>query len=536
MRVMALPRRVLDLDSVPDVTSLFQKEGGALRFWPIQSAALVEASLADGLFAPIGVGYGKTLIALALPEAMNSKKAVLLVKSDLKRQLEREAEGFYGKHFDLPLDRITVVAYAQLSSAKHATILDDVGPDLIVADEAHALRHQSSARTKRFLRYFREHPACRFAGLSGTMTNRSIKDYAHLLELALRKNSPLPRGYREINDWAGALDVDPEYPMRSGALKQLCQNGENVREGFQRRLVETEGVVATEEGALGTSLVIRRLPIAIPSRVVATIEHVEAKWELGGDELATASEKARVIKQLNCGFYYRWAWPNNRPDTEWLDARAEWNREVREKLLRATEGLDSPLLLSQAAERYHKWESNGRPKPRPDKIWDSVTWGAWKRVKDRRPPPTESIWLDDYVVQAATAWAKEQTEPAIIWYWWNAVGERLARVSGFPHYGAGTDAGESTAPVIIASIQCQSTGKNLQHYSRNLLITVPPNGTTFEQIAGRTHRPGQLADEIVLDWFGFNDNAMFQVVEDAEYMQTTTGQRQKVLYATRIKK
>ena len=62
MRILALPRRVLDLSSVPDVTPLFHKRGGTLRFWPIQSAALIEAAKADGLFAPIGVGWGKCVV------------------------------------------------------------------------------------------------------------------------------------------------------------------------------------------------------------------------------------------------------------------------------------------------------------------------------------------------------------------------------------------------------------------------------------------------------------------------------------------
>ena len=105
-RILNLPRRVLDLTSVLDVTPMFRKSG-KLSFWPIQSAALIEASLADGLFAPIGVGHGKTLIGLALPEAMSSSRTVYLVKPDLKRQLETEDIEFYGEHFYLPLDRIT---------------------------------------------------------------------------------------------------------------------------------------------------------------------------------------------------------------------------------------------------------------------------------------------------------------------------------------------------------------------------------------------------------------------------------------------
>lgn len=535
-RICGLPRRVLDFGSVEDVTPLFEKSG-QLRFRPIQSAALIEAAKADGLFAPIGVGWGKTLIGLALPEAFDAKNAVYLVRPDLKRQLEREIEDFYGKHFDLPLDRLTIVSYTELSSASKATILEQIEPDAIICDEAHCLRHKTSARTKRFLRYAAEHPACKYAFMSGTMTTRSIHDYGHLIELALRKNSPLPRGYRELSDWAGALDVDPEYRMNPGALKKLCKESEPVRKGFQRRLVQTEGVVATEEGSIGTSLVIRKRRAAIPPEVQAAMATVNKKWVIGDEELTDATEKARVLRQLASGFYYYWVWPNNDPDIEWLDARAAWNKEVRERLKHATEGLDSPYLLARAAERYRQWERKGRPRPKPDKAWDSGAWEAWRRVRDRPPPPTAAVWLSEFLIEDAIAWAKKQDQPAIIWYSSTAIGELLAQRSGFPLFGAATDASDQKADVIIASIRTQGTGKNLQHYSRNLIMELPPNGTTVEQLIGRTHRPGQTSDDVIVDWFGHTEQleeCMTRVLADSEYMEQTTGQRQKVLYAARI--
>jgi hypothetical protein len=505
-----------------------------MHFWEIQSAALIEAAKADGLFAPIGVGYGKTLISLTLPFAMDSKCAVLLVPPALKRQLSIEIETVYGKHFDLPLDRIHIVAYSELSSAKKATILEDIEPDLIVADEAHSLRHRSSARTKRFLRYMKEHPECRLAALSGTMTNRSILEYAHLIELALRKNSPLPRGYRELKDWAGALDVKPDYVLSPGVLRQF---GEPVREGFRRRLVETEGVVATDKSELGTSLVIRRLGLTLPASVHVKLESVRKTWAVGDEELTSILELFRVLRQLACGFYYHWVWPENEPDVEWLEARAAWGKEVREKLRQSREGLDSPLLLAQAAERYRKWDEKGRPSPRPKTMWPSNTWAAWRRHKLKKVPPTEAVWLDDFMVQGAIKWARSQDSPSIIWYEHEALGRRIAEDGHFPLYGAGTDASQSTERIIVASMKVQGTGKNLQHFCRNLYTSLPFNGSMFEQVTGRTHRPGQTRDEVIVDWFGHTpetEEALTKIIDDAEYMEETTGQRQKVLYASRI--
>ena len=533
-RILALPRRRLDLSKVDDVTPLFAKSG-ELSFWPIQSAALIEAAKANGLFAAVGVGYGKTLIGLALPEALESKKTVYLVKPDLKKQLEREIQTFYGKHFRLPLDRIVIVSYSELSSAKDADVLEREMPDLIVADEAHCLKRKQSARTKRFLRYMKRNPWCRLAALSGTMTTRSILDYAHLIELVLRKNSPLPSGYYELRDWAGSLDVDPEYRTEPGVLLQFCE-GEDVREGFRRRLVETEGVVTTEEGSIGTSLVIKKQSPSVPQNVKELIAQVRKRWSIEDEELEDASARARVLKQIACGFYYRWDWGDG-PDLEWLEARAAWHREVRQKLTHASEGFDSPLLLARAAERFYDWDMSGREGKRPELAWDSAAWPAWREVKDRKPPPTVPVWKSDFLVDAALKWAFKQKQPSIIWYEWNALGERIAAKGGLPIYGAGTDAGERNHKIIVASIRAQGTGKNLQHYCHNLFTTVPPNGTAVEQAMGRTHRPGQKSDEVTVDWFGHTpelEEAMARAIEDAEYMEGTTGQRQKILYATRV--
>lgn len=521
VRIEALQRRALNLDTVEDVTLLFAQQGAAMKFWPIQSAALIEAALANGLFAPIGVGHGKTLITLALPTALDSKKTVLLVPPALKRQLGVEI-AMYARHFQLPVDRIEIVAYSELSSAKKQDILERLAPDLIIADEAHNLRHRSAARTKRFLRYAKEHPECRFAFLSGTMTTRSVIEYAHLIELALRKNSPLPRGYRELKDWAGALDVNPEYVMGAGVLRAFCTEGESVRDGFRRRLVETPGVVATDKGALGTSLLVRKIRPSVPASIVTFMNKVRATWSVGDEELTSALDLARVLRQLACGFYYRWAWPSDAPDYDWLKARAAWNREIRVKLKQSIKGMDSPLLCAQAAEKG---------------TWKSECWAAWRDQKDKRPPPTVPVWVDDFLIQAVTEWSQKIEVPAIIWYEHRALGELIAERTRFPHFGAAADASTSKEKLIVCSIATQGTGKNLQHYSHNLFTSMPPNGTSFEQTVGRTHRPGQEADEVIVDWFGHTEeaeSAFDAVLADAEYMQATTGQRQKVLYASRI--
>jgi hypothetical protein len=530
-RIFSLPRRRLDLvyeadgGTLSDVSDYFCRPGSPLRFWPIQSAALVEAAQHDGLFAPIKVGGGKTLVCLALPEVMDAKRAVLLVKPQLRDQLKEEAEGFYGKHFDLPLDRITVVAYSELSSQEGVSILDKIKPDLIIADEAHCLRHRVAARTKRFLRYMREHPECRFCALSGTMTTRSVTDYSHLLELALRKNSPLPRGYSEVRDWAGALDVCPMEVVLPGKLKCFCEGRETPREGYQRRLIETPGVVASDEDDLKVSLVIQRVDPMYPEALQEAYEIASSQWEYNDEVFVDAMTRSRFLRQISMGFYYKWDWPEGEPDYEWLEARKEWNCEVREKLKRPPKGLDSPGLLAKAAAKG---------------TWESTAWAAWAAVKDRPEPPTVTVWVEEFLYKGVFDWIRSIGDyRGIIWYEHNAVGEHVANWCGLPRYGPDEDPREASESIIVASINAHGDGKNLQMFSRQLFLSLPPNGTTVEQAVGRSHRHGQLEDTVEVTWFGHTDvlvEAFGSVIEDARYVEETTGHRQKVLYASKIRR
>jgi hypothetical protein len=77
----------------------------------------------------------------------------------------------------------------------------------------------------------------------------------------------------------------------------------------------------------------------------------------------------------------------------------------------------------------------------------------------------------------------------------------------------------------------------LQKYCRNLMTTPPGSGTVIEQAIARTHRPGQLADEVTVDLFLHTkemQKAFDQSIADAEYVEQSQGQKQKVLYAERI--
>lgn len=557
-RILSLPRRKLDIENatidgapIPDLSPLYLKLAGPCAehprcpvclvgnasLWPAQSVALLEAERGWGLFAPLGVGSGKTLVTLLLPDVFGAERPLLLVPAALRNQLLTRDMAAYGRHFHLPTG-LKVLAYTELSDARTADILERLKPDLIIADEAHALARAQAARTKRFLRYMKDHPQTRFCALSGTMTRRSLRDYAHLSELSLRAGSPVPGNWSDLNDWADALDPILN-PLSPGALRVLAEGDPRltresdaarvaVREGFRRRLVDTPGVVATSASWEGASLIVEAISLVLPEVIIAALSELHKTWEIAGEELESPARMAEVMRQLSVGYFYRWRWPDDVKDYEWLEARSKWHKEVRYVLTHSRQGLDSPMLVARAAEMGKLPQ-------------DSVNaWRAWKLVKDRYnpTPPVETVWLDDYVIQAALTWARKKAE-GIVWYTHKAVGDAL-QAKGIRVYGAGTDAGEANPdrqPVIACSITSQGTGKNLQRYSRNLVMEPPPAGAAWEQFIGRTHRPGQQADEVVFDVFAHTAilrASLFRAVEDARYVQQTQGQRQKILYATRI--
>ncbi len=554
-RILNIPRRLLDLEHYAhNLTLKYRRPGGTMDLWPVQSAMIHEAALANGLLGPVSAGSGKTLASLLIGAEMGAKKIVLLVPPQLRAQLLSVDIPRLNQHWVLPLDKLRVVAYSELSNHRSADVLDQLKPDVIVADECHMIKSRSAARTKRFNRYFKEHPECRFVGLSGTITRKSLKDYQHLSELALKKNSPLPASWHTLNEWAEAIDVSDD-PMPPGALLQLCNDEERaiatdpgaqadtekkrkaheaVRSGFRRRLIETPGVVATSESAVGTSLVINALRPIVPAEVQIALRDLHATWEIAGDELTDILEVCRIARQLAAGIFSRWDWPGGVPDYEWLTARSAWHKEVREVLKQSRRGMDSPLLVTKAVidGKYHS-----------DAYWE------WAKVKVRYnpEPPRETVWVSDFLVKHAVEWGREngtKATPAIIWYQHSSVGEAIAKAGAFPFFGGGAKASDDLVkinaaknPVIVCSIKAHSFGKNLQAFNTNLLTTCPSSGADMEQLIARTHRPGQEADEVRIDICVHTPelaDAFTSALRDAEYIEHSQGQRQKLNFARLI--
>jgi hypothetical protein len=424
------------------------------------------------------------------------------------------------KHWKL-YTGLRVVGYSELSLEKNKDLLFDMKPDVIIADEAQYLKNKTSGRTKRMVRFFREYPDTVCIAMSGTISSKSLKDWAHISEWCLGPFSPVPMRWQELCEWADALDSDvPEQSrMSPGALMEFCEEGENARQGFRRRLVQTPGVVASEENQLGVSLRINaKRDIVIPEEVQNAIQKTKSRWETpNGDIITDAVSLWRHVRELALGFWYRWE-PAAPP--EWMAARKEWKSYVRDTLKHNRRGLDTELQVWNECKREN-----------PIQIWKD-----WKEIKDTFKINTVAEWIDPFVLYWCKDWL--QYENGICWVEHREFGKKLAEYSGFPYYGAGDSRIlETKERSIIASVSAHGEGKNLQRFGKNLVVCPSSSGKTWEQLLGRTHRPGQQADEVWCDVFmhlkDFEDS-FDKARADARYLEDTYGNSQKLNYADLI--
>jgi hypothetical protein len=96
-----------------------------------------------------------------------------------------------------------------------------------------------------------------------------------------------------------------------------------------------------------------------------------------------------------------------------------------------------------------------------------------------------------------------------------------------------TDPKQYAGKDIVAAIGPHSEGKDLQFgLYKNYYLQVPISALKMEQNLGRTHRQGQLSDEVDAQFYLCTDfdHAHFNMIlNDTAYMQQTTTQMQKLM-------
>lgn len=589
-------------------TAIFGRQGSERKLRPIQGEALESFALALQEYAgavregaeeaavgprgglhPIGVGHGKTLVTFLIPEVYRyvtgkTPRTMLIVPPDLKIKTKVDYAS-ERRHFKIRHPNI--VSMGVLSHMQYSGIFDRMRPDLIIVDEAHYLASQDAARTRRLMRWVQENPGTSCVFLSGTITSKSVAEYAHLSLLALRSYNPIPFERDELDLWRSMLDVkgEPAKPSyleflplinwhrkREGRVllgSPLGVTHDEARDAYRERLLSLPGVVGTSDASCGASLDLRLWEIELPdswNTALAEFDPDSGSWELAGEELVDALAVARARYQLGSGYYTRWVWPlrvcpgvwveareqytpcrgpgcptcegtrkYKGKDHEWLYHRKAWfqtERAILKEFGKKT-GQDSPALVrkitseggfgASKARLLQKWEA-----VRPRYFTDGLGY----------QPPVEYVNLDpgpEWLVGKIREWMKKVPR-GIVWYTSPHVGDALA-ASGLRVYGAGTSQPNDRVPHPCLKTDVHGTGKNLQAWSHNLVIEHTGNARTWEQMLGRTHRPGQEADEVRVDILADEHvrvPAYYSARIGSKYIQQTTGMAQRLQYATTL--
>lgn len=576
MRIVGLP--TIDYFE-HDLTEKYKRQGAIFPFEDtsgavvhglraVQSAMLAAIEACHGGFFPVGVGHGKAAVAVLAPTALDAKLAILLTTSGTLHQLRRTF-AIWRRYFRV-VENAHILSYDQLSTQSGTDLLEKLAHGIeddriaIVADEAHKLKHRDSARTRRLLRFFdgdphaglKGHENARFVALSGTMTAKSLRDFAHLSRLALKHLSPVPRDEHDLDAWSECIDVEgtpadlhwkrieplwriftKEAAHKNSMFDLPYDNRRTaVRKAFQERLRSSPGVVATEEQAVKCSLVIHAHKIMVPKKIEDAIKAaVEDGLDPAGEPLPDAISEARISRQLSAGFYYLWDWPHGIEDRDWMVARRKWNSLVRAELQEhATTGYDSEFLVASRIDRevQHGRLSEIHLAWRRWQIEKRKTW-RWPDGFERPHPPTKTIWVDPFYVEAVTRFIGTFKVPVLVWYESRALQAAL-RDKGLLVRGPGEEPPLKAVTCALSS-RAHGEGLNLQAWTRNLILEPMSSGERWEQVLGRTHRPGQLEDEIETHLFQHTAPfraALRQAREDARYIEDTSGNRQKLNYAT----
>lgn len=529
-RVARLPqeKRGNLLELAKMLTRALKKPDGTMELWPDQAAMLQCLYDHGGALGSMGCGAGKTLVTVLAPVLVQARKAILVVPAKLKQKTVREFREL-SEHWKEA--RIDLVSYEFLSRNKD--YLGQKKPDLLVGDEIHKLKNPRAAVTRQVDRYLTSHPECRFLGMSGTQMKRSILDFHHMTRWAGGLDGmPLPHDRQDVKAWARAIDEDPPGSrLLPGWLSQFCDRGElpsrdNVQRGVGRRIFETPGFYRTTTASFDASIIMERMSQNLPAEVTDKIAQMkETKQTPCGDE-ALPSDIWRHTRELCLGFYYTW---DPKPPEKWLAARRIWRSFVRE-IIEADMGWDSELQVAHACKSGNI-KHHGR-------------YARWVNIRDTFKINTVPVWITDKILRGMIGddgkwWNGDNS--TLIWVEHRAVGEKLVELTRLRYFREGGRAEDGTQVEELAgqgsailSIGANFEGRNLQAWNYNVVLTPPTTGRTWEQMIARTHRPGQMADEVFFRTYVGQDDALEQALRDAKVIHNVTGQPQRLQLADMV--
>lgn len=560
-RIDALPRRTWteaqEQAAVVHYTRELRLPHGQQVLRPIQAVSLAEAQFRRGMLGGIYVGEGKTLLSALLATVLQLQRPVLIIPSSLVEKTREEFDG-YSKHWKMPRN-LEIVSFELLSRAGRADMLTNLRPDGVIVDEVHKFKNPKAACTRRAARLFDAYPQTIFCGMSGTLITDQLKDIWHMSKWAFGVNSPLPIVKSIVDAWDLALS-ETQFSMQPGALLRWPVSEElralatsqrsYARFAVQTRMVETLGFVKSKEGdGPSCSLYIASKRPAVADVTRKHFKRLREEWETpNGYAFTEGVELWRHARELALGFHYEW---DPRPPDGWIQARRIWARVVR-KVIEASDRSDGAKLDTEKMVRdavaFGLWDGF-RVKIEPNvegEINESYMITApqalthWQKWEPHYKISQVVVWHDDSVLRFCAEWMKKTR--GIVWVEHTAFGHALAKLTGASFYAEkGLDShgnfimthAKAGTPMIVSRAP-NATGRNLQAWSHNLITSLSSNPTINEQLLGRTHRKGQLADTVEVDVLiscREQFDAMIKAKNRAQYVQQTMGQTQRLIMA-----
>lgn len=545
-RISELRKRVWSDDATPELvremTDICRTPNGTMVLRPAQAITLYEAATLGGVYAALRTGGGKTIVSGLLPFVLDAKKPILFVPAKLKQKTRNEFAKLR-QHWQIPGASLRIESYEKLGMAKHEGMLTAYEPDLLIFDEAQMLKHvRESARARRVDRHMRYFPFPKTKCCAMTGTSGEIDEFAHIVWWCLREGSPVPKDPDEIQAWAGCLNAKVDDWARTDPADLVPHLGKIAidypKAAFRERFIHTPGIVVSVDTYTGAGLVVKPRYVEPSPAVEAAFTDLRKVWEMpDGWSMADASfEVWHAARQLGLGYYYM---HDPRPPEPWRDIRKQYCKFAR-VVLEHSEAYDTEKQVRDGLEGGKLLSPMYEPSPhvpahliREFGVGGLNLFDAWQKIQPTYKPEVFPVWLSDTVIDSAIQWGRQGG--GIIWVDSVAFGTRLAEKTDWGYFrNFGYDQRKrfiesdrvSGKETIIASIESNKEGRNLQgKWNRNLIVDPPNRGDDWQQLVSRTHRDGQQSRDVYVDYMitcyeYFNSiyNAVNQNESDHEMM------------------
>lgn len=507
----------------------------------------VEAKEHTYLTSGFTVTHNTDLSAL-LANVFQSKRTLILVPAAL-RQKTMDDFSVLRSHWVFPAcfladeastvspgdPVIRILSYESLSTVGYATFIEEFDPELIIADEAHALQSMKSGRARRVFRFIKakrkRKGKIHYVPMTGTGWSKSLKQIYHQFDASHEEWSPIPRDYMSIEQWSMCIDRGVKEDLRygPGALLRLCPSEPNadldtVRRAIRDRILCTPGVVSSKEVSCGLPLILQRRDITVPPEVRTAMKGLREDNVLpSGDSVPAGVTFWNHAREIANGFAYYY---DPAPPDPWRKAKSAWDSFVRNAITASHGKLDTPLQVwNYVEDKVNAGQGSAYPE-----------FVAWKAIRESFVPVTKPFWISDYLVRDAEDWALKTG--GIVWVQHStahlddndddSVGGRFTKI---PYFGGGDERIKTYKGPCAASVRAHGTGKNLQQWDEALLMGFTSSGKTIEQLLARHHREGQKSDIVKFHFYAHskeNLNAVETCLLDAEYIEATSGAEQRI--------